>query len=691
MVQRRVASTPARAASRVPEQIVTQAVRRVPVEERVVQPIVQPSGGHRDLRRDPGHVGRRLADHHDPGRRPSSSGNGSRSPSASPTDVGRVAAGPAKRRRKRGGSPRAFAVQVGETKGFGRPGDVEQQRVPHDDEEDVDEVVARDHGQRRPPNLSIYQAERAAGIRVRTSMSETDSKLSALRRDRDSGARIVRRGRGRAPRFGIVTQREATSCASTRSPRASSSRTAAVLLARCRSSWWWLAAAAPQAADGPTRRGSKARWTRASPRATISSPTPTGAGSKATALPAGKERWGARDELEEVTRRRIAALIDAAGAGAPAGSAARKVADFHAAWLNEAAIEARGLAPLEPLLDRIEKVSDKAELTRLLGRGMRADVDPLGLGTTQSAGVLGLSVEQSIHGEKTNVAFLVQGGLGLPDREDYLSTEPAKAALRARYRDYIRRMLTLAGLSRADERGSAVFALETAIAESQGTREASANDRNADHVWTRADFVRRAPGMDWTAFFDAAGLSGQEEFVAWQAAAVTGVAALVASQPLEAWKDYLLFHADPRFRGRAAARIRRRGAGAEGRRGGRFTALPRRARARGHAIGHERCAREDVRRALFPCRREGARGAHLRQCPRGAHEAGRGRDVDVAGHQGERVVEARDAVRGDRVSRSMGGLFLADRGPGGPAGQPRARLSTAPTGMPSPASASPST
>jgi predicted metalloendopeptidase len=263
---------------------------------------------------------------------------------------------------------------------------------------------------------------------------------------------------------------------------------------------------------------------------------------KATALPAGKERWGARDELEELTRRRIATLLDAASA-APAGSAARKVADFHAAYLNEAAIEARGLASLKPLLDRVEKVSDKAELTRLLGRGLRADVDLMGFGVYKSAGVLGLSVEQSIHGEKSNTAFLVQGGLGLPDREDYLSADPGKAALRARYREYIRKMLTLAGAGHADDRGSAVLALETAIAQSQATREASANDRNADNVWTRSDFERRAPGMDWTVFFDEAGLARQGEFVVWQPTAVTGLAAQVASQPLEAWKDYLRFHA----------------------------------------------------------------------------------------------------------------------------------------------------
>src|SRR5207302_5601729 len=122
---------------------------------------------------------------------------------------------------------------------------------------------------------------------------------------------------------------------------------------------------------------------------------------KATAIPAGKQRWGARDELEERSRHRIATLLDSARA-APAGSSARKVADFRAAYLNEAAIDAKGLASLKPLLDRVDDVSNKAELTRLLGRSMRADVDPLGFGIYNSASVLGLAVQQSIHGEKNN-------------------------------------------------------------------------------------------------------------------------------------------------------------------------------------------------------------------------------------------------------------------------------------------------
>lgn len=267
-----------------------------------------------------------------------------------------------------------------------------------------------------------------------------------------------------------------------------------------------------------------------------------GAWLKATDIPAGRERWGARDQLEEQARRRVAALLDSAST-APAGSPARKVADFYAAYLNEAAIEARGLASIQPALDRVEKIADKAELTRVLGRGMRADVDVMGFGIYNSTTVLGLSAEQSIHGEKNNVAFIVQGGLGLPDREDYLSADLKKEALRTRYHETIRKMFTLAGFDGADQRATAVMALETAIAQTHATREASSNDHNADQVWTRSDFALRAPGMDWTAFFDEAGLASETEFAVWQPTAVTGLAALVASQPLEDWKDYLRFHA----------------------------------------------------------------------------------------------------------------------------------------------------
>lgn len=271
-----------------------------------------------------------------------------------------------------------------------------------------------------------------------------------------------------------------------------------------------------------------------------------GAWLKSTAMPAGKTRWTARDEIAALTAQQLSALLND-GATAPVGSLARKVADYQVAYLNTTAIEAKGLAVLQPMLDRINNVQNKVALAQLLGAALRADVDPMNQGIYSSAHVLALAVQASIHGEKQYVAFLVQGGLGLSDRENYLSPGPAAKLLRAARQEAIGHALaTLDATAKVDaksvailERAAAVMGLETVIAQSHATADASGNERNADNVWTRADFKRQAPGMDWTAFFAAASLGKQQTFVAWQPSALTGVAALVASQPVSVWQDYL--------------------------------------------------------------------------------------------------------------------------------------------------------
>ncbi len=267
-----------------------------------------------------------------------------------------------------------------------------------------------------------------------------------------------------------------------------------------------------------------------------------GAWLKATEIPAAKERWTARSEIDELTRRQIAKLIDD-GATAPAGSDARKVADFRAAYSNEAGIEARGLVALKPLFKQIDGVHDKVALARLLGSELRADVDPLNKGVYDSSHLFGLAAGQGPNGAKTNVALLLQGGLGLPDRAHYVGTTADAQAMRGTYQDYIARMLALAGFDRAAQRAEAVMALETAIAAGHATPEASADVRNVENLWPRTEFARRAPGMDWNTFFAAAKLSNQEALVVWQPDAVKSSAALVGSQPLPVWLDYLRFHA----------------------------------------------------------------------------------------------------------------------------------------------------
>jgi predicted metalloendopeptidase len=267
-----------------------------------------------------------------------------------------------------------------------------------------------------------------------------------------------------------------------------------------------------------------------------------GAWLEVTEIPTGSARWNARNEINDLTQRQVEQLI-ADAATAPAESDARKVADFRAAYLDQTSIDARGIGPLRPMFERIDAVNDKAALTRLLGSDVRADVDPLNWGIYNSASLLGLAVGARNHGEANHVAFLLQGGLGLVERQPYLDPSPDMQVMRAGYQDRIARVLELLGLDRPARRAEAVMALETAIAVSHASRESSSDERNADNLWTRVDFSRRAPGMDWDAFFAAAGLSKQQSFVAWQPSAIVGAARLVASYPLDTWRDYLRFHA----------------------------------------------------------------------------------------------------------------------------------------------------
>lgn len=290
-----------------------------------------------------------------------------------------------------------------------------------------------------------------------------------------------------------------------------------------------------------------------------------------TEIPPDQERVSARTEIADLTSRQVALLLDDAHS-APPGSTARRVADFQSALLDEAAIERRGLQALASRLAQIAAVGDRTALVRLLGAGLRADVDPLNWGIYDSTHLFGLAVEMGNHGEPEYVAFLLQGGLGLPDRDSYLSSDIAMQRLRARYQEYLARLLTLAGICRepaATARAAAILALETAIARSHSPGEESEKESNADHLWTRADFARRASGIDWQSFFAAAGLASEESFVVWQPAAFEGVAALVAAQPLAVWQDYLRIreldrHADHLPKAFAEAARSLRGAAQQG-------------------------------------------------------------------------------------------------------------------------------
>jgi putative endopeptidase len=262
-----------------------------------------------------------------------------------------------------------------------------------------------------------------------------------------------------------------------------------------------------------------------------------------TEIPADRSTWGTGAMVAERTDKRVADLIKDAAANAPAGSDPRKVGDFYATFMDESTIESKGLTPLRPSLDRIAAIADASGLARELGGSIRADVDALNNTNFETSNIFGLWVAQDLNDPAKYSPFLLQGGLGMPNREYYVDPSPRMAEYRAKYEAYLAKLLQLAQRPDAAAQAKRIVALEERIARAHGSREDSADVLKSNNLWMRADFERRAPGMDWSAFFDAAGLGGQSEFVVWQPTAPTGVASAVKSVPLATWKEYLVARA----------------------------------------------------------------------------------------------------------------------------------------------------
>ncbi len=264
---------------------------------------------------------------------------------------------------------------------------------------------------------------------------------------------------------------------------------------------------------------------------------------KRTEIPPDRSDIGVIDSLIDLSQKRIAGLIEeAAKANAPAGSNTRKIADLYHSYMDEAAIEAKGRAPLRPQLDAIAAIRHKHELAQALGESLRSDVDPQDCGCFHTPNLFGLSVAPGFNDPEHYAAYLLQGGLEMPDREYYLSDSDSMREIRAKYQTHVSALLKLAGFTDTDIRAQRIVALEHAIAEKHIPLADQHDIHKANNTWKQADFAANAPGLDWAAYFRGAGLSGQPSFIVWEPTAFTGESALVASVALDTWKDWLVFH-----------------------------------------------------------------------------------------------------------------------------------------------------
>jgi putative endopeptidase len=264
---------------------------------------------------------------------------------------------------------------------------------------------------------------------------------------------------------------------------------------------------------------------------------------KNTAIPPDRGEVSPGTPVFDRQDRKLADLIEEAGKkGTTPTEHSRRVFDLYHSFMNEAAIEARGTKPLAAPLKAIADIRNRKQLARALGETLRADEDALNVTNFHSPNLFGLWVALGFEDTSHYTAYLMQGGLALPDREYYLSQSDAMKETRLKYRAHIATMMKLAGFDDVDSRVDRILTLEHAIAEKHATLAEDNDVKKANNPWKASEFASKAPGLDWVEYFSAAGLSKQGEFIVWQPSAVIAESALVAGASLESWKDWLAYH-----------------------------------------------------------------------------------------------------------------------------------------------------
>jgi predicted metalloendopeptidase len=261
---------------------------------------------------------------------------------------------------------------------------------------------------------------------------------------------------------------------------------------------------------------------------------------RANTIPVGQSSYDNRAFMAERTSQQVRDLIqNAASAHANKGNLLQKVGDYYASFRDQSSIEAKGFSPLDDEMARIAAISDRKSLSAYLGTTLNSEVEGL---TANADHVFGIWINQGFEDSHHNLPHIWQGGLGLPDRDDYLDSSPKAAELRTQYKAHIKTVLMLLGDTDAEKKAVRILSFETRIAQAFAPDSDATDVFKQNNPWTRADFDSKAPGLDWDAYFQSAGLAEQRNFVIWQPSAVIGVSALARSENIDVWKDYLRFH-----------------------------------------------------------------------------------------------------------------------------------------------------
>ena len=221
----------------------------------------------------------------------------------------------------------------------------------------------------------------------------------------------------------------------------------------------------------------------------------------------------------------------------------RRVADYYAALVDQGAIEARGGAPLLEELRPVRAAATHSALAAEMGRLARSWVGtpPLGRMPRYFPSPFSLWIGQDSRNPERYVPGISQGGLGMPNRDYFRNDDEASRRTQQAYREHIATMLRLTGVEgeAAAARAAAVYEFERRIAEAHWPLADSRDAEKTYNPWTLAELEARAPGFDWRAFLDAAGLAERPTYIVGETSAIAAMARLFAGTPLAVLQDWL--------------------------------------------------------------------------------------------------------------------------------------------------------
>jgi putative endopeptidase len=249
-----------------------------------------------------------------------------------------------------------------------------------------------------------------------------------------------------------------------------------------------------------------------------------GSWEKRTELPADKSNYGMFTALDDLSKDRVKAILEG-----QLKQPKSKLGVAYASYLDEAAIEAKGLAPVNPMLAEIRAVKTKLQFEALLPK-----MAPKGVGAL-FYGYVG----QDDKNPESYIFSMGQGGTGLPDRDMYLLDNPKFEAIRTAYKGFLTQMLNHAGEKNAEARAKAIFDTEKKIATIHWTREDSSDATKTYNKFTTADLDKLTPGMSISTMLKTISPKITEVLVA-QPSALTGIAKIYADTDISVFKDQLL-------------------------------------------------------------------------------------------------------------------------------------------------------